>query len=59
MKKPPFYYVAMNTLRAYEQANSTQYKKRKLQLNSKKKNELLIKRLSAAISKLESDDPPS
>ena len=36
-KKPPIYYAALQTLKAYAQANATQYKRRQKQLQEAKK----------------------
>ena len=36
-KKPPLYYVALNTLKAYEQGKRTQYRKRQHEEAKKKK----------------------
>jgi len=36
-KKPPFYYVVQNTLKAYTQANATQYKRRQAKLEEAEK----------------------
>jgi hypothetical protein len=44
MKKPPLYYVALQTKKAYEQANFTEYKKAKEAQKQKQRREKEIKK---------------
>ena len=38
-KKPPLYHVAMNAMKAYKQANLTQYRRRQHEVAKKRKEE--------------------
>jgi len=49
MKKPPLYYVALQTKKAYEQANFTEYKKAKEAQKQKQRREKETKKFLQSV----------
>ena len=57
-KKPPLYYVALQTKKAYEQANFTEYKKAKEAQKQKQRREEEAKKFLRSASPIQARNEP-